>query len=233
MNEQFSRLHSIVDSKQSFVITTHVNPDGDAIGSEVALASFLKDKGKHVTIINQSETPEHLQFLTSIFPIQLYNAQLDPKILNAECLCVVDTNSLKRFSAMAKTFQGSSAYKICIDHHLEEEPFADLYIVDTDVPATSELLYKIFQSFSPDSVTKPIAEGLYAGIMTDTGSFKFPKTDSETHMITADLLQRGVDPYSIYQQIFESGEINKLHLLGKALERIELHCNGKIATLGL
>ncbi len=233
MNEQFSQLNSIFDSKQSFVITTHVNPDGDAIGSEVAIACFLKDKGKHVTIINQSETPEHLQFLTNIFPVQLYNANQDHHILKADCFLVVDTNSPKRFSAMAMTVQKSSAYKICIDHHLEEEPFADLYIVDTDVPATSELLYRIFHSVNPDSITKPIAEALYAGIMTDTGSFKFPKTDSETHIITADLLKRGVDPYTIYQHIFESGEINKLHLLGKALERIELHCNGKIAAMVL
>ncbi len=231
MNEQFPQLHSIFDSKQSFVITTHVNPDGDAIGSEVAIARFLADKDKKVIIINQSETPEHLLFLTKIFPVHTYNANLDHHILNADCFCVVDTNSPKRFSAMAETVQKSNAYKICVDHHLEQEPFADLYVIDTEVPAVCELLYRFFEFSNSNSITKPIADALYTGIMTDTGSFKFPKTDSETHRITADLLKRGVDPYSIYQEIFENGAINKLQLLGKALERIELHHNGTIAAM--
>lgn len=231
MIEQFTQLLDIFRSKQIFVITSHVNPDADAIGSEIALALFLKAKGKSVTIINQSETPDHLKFLTELFPVHIYNGNLDQHILRADCFCVVDTNSPKRFSALAETVRKSNAFKICIDHHLEHEPFADLYVIDTDVPATSELLYRIFAEDGIDSITAPIATGLYAGIMTDTGSFKFPKTDPETHIITADLLKRGADPYSIYQSIYESGEINKLHLLGKALERIELHHNGTIASM--
>ena len=233
MTEQFSKLKEVFDSKESFVITTHVNPDGDAIGSEVALASFLRNKGKQVRIINQSETPDNLLFLTKIFPIETYSSNLDHHILKADCFCVVDTNSVKRFSAMTEVVGKSKAYKICIDHHLEQEPFADFYLIDTEVPAASELLYRIFMDIDPMSITKPIADALYAGIMTDTGSYKFPKTDSETHTITADLLSRGVDQYEIYQEIFENGAINKLHLLGKALERIELHHNGRICTMTL
>ena len=233
MIEQFSELHRIFNEKQTFVITTHVNPDGDAIGSEAALALYLRNKGKKVTIINQSETPENLLFLTKLFPVLTYNGSLDHHILNAECFCVVDTNSPKRFSALAETVQKSTAYKICIDHHLEHDHFADQYIIDTEVPATSELLYRIITSQDPAAITKPIAEALYAGIMTDTGSFRFPKTDAETHTITAELLKQGVDPYKIYQYVFESGEINKLHLLGKALESIEIHHNGLIASMVL
>ena len=233
MNDQFAQLHSIFTRYNSFVITSHVNPDADAIGSEVALASYLKNKGKNVLIINQSETPDHLLFLTSVFPVKTYSSDLDRHILNAECFCVIDTNSPKRFSAMAETVAKSTAYKVCIDHHLEQEAFADLYVIDTDVPAASELLYRIIVSDDPDAITRPIADALYAGIMTDTGSFKFPKTDDETHTITADLLRRGVDPYAIYQEIYESGQINKLHLLGKALERIEVHHDGRIATMSL
>lgn len=233
MDEQFKQLLDIFNQKQSFVITSHVNPDADAIGSEVALALFLQNKGKKVTIINQSETPDNLFFLTKLFPVKTYNGSLDHHILNAECFIVVDTNSTKRFSAMAETVQKSKAIKICIDHHLEQEPFADLYVVDIEVPATSELLYRFFISENSNSITKSIADALYAGIMTDTGSFKFPKTDSETHIITADLLKRGVDPYVIFQEIYENGEINKIHLLGKSLERIELHHNGLIASMVL
>ncbi|MDP1677354.1 MAG: bifunctional oligoribonuclease/PAP phosphatase NrnA [Bacteroidota bacterium] len=233
MKEQFSQLKHIFETKQSFVITTHVNPDADAIGSEVALASFLHNKGKQVKIVNQSETPDHLIFLTKIFPVETYSSHLDHHILKADCFIVIDTNSPKRFSAFADIVQKSKAYKVCIDHHLEHDQFADLYIIDTEVPAASELLYRILVYVDNTSITKPIADALYAGIMTDTGSFKFPKTDSETHTITADLLARGVNPYEIYQEIFENGAINKLHLLGKALESIEMHDNGKISAMVL
>lgn len=233
MNEQFTKLKEVFNTKRSFVITTHVNPDADAIGSEVALASFLRNIGKHVTIINQSETPDHLLFLTTIFPVESYSSRLDHSILEADCFIVIDTNSPKRFSAFAHVVQKSKAYKVCIDHHLEHDQFADLYIIDTDVPAAAELLYRILVDYDRTSITKPIAEALYAGIMTDTGSFKFPKTDAETHIITADLLARGVDPYTIYQEIFENGAINKLHLLGKALESIEMHDNGRISAMVL
>ncbi len=233
MTEQFSRLHDVFNTKHLFVITSHVNPDADAIGSEVALALYLKGKGKEVRIINQSITPDHLLFLTKLFPVHTYNSDLDLHILDADCFCVVDTNSPKRFSAMAETVAKSNAVKVCIDHHLEQESFADLYVIDTDVPAASELLYRIFTDDDPALITLPVATALYAGIMTDTGSFKFPKTDAETHLITAELLKRGVDPYAVYQEIYESGEINKLHLLGKALECIEVHYNGRVACMAL
>ncbi len=233
MKELFSQLKVIFDTKQSFVITSHVNPDADAIGSEVALASFLRNKGKQVKIINQSETPDHLLFLTKIYPVETYSSNLDHHILKADCFIVIDTNSPKRFNALADVVQKSKAYKVCIDHHLEQDPFADLYIIDTDVPAASELLYRILTYIDDAAITKPIADALYAGIMTDSGSFKFPKTDSETHIITADLLAHGVDPYGIYQEVFENGAINKLHLLGKALESIEMHGEGKISAMVL
>lgn len=233
MDNDFSQLYDLFRTKHSFVITSHVNPDADAIGSETALAAYLTGLGKQVHILNHSETPGHLQFLEKVHPVLHYSAHHDAKILSADCIIVIDTNSPKRFSALADVVLKSPAVKVCIDHHLEHEPFADLYVIDTDVPAACELLYRIFAGFDESRITRPIADALYAGIMTDTGSFKFPKTDAETHTITADLLRRGADPYAIYQEIYESGEINKLHLLGMALERITLHHGGRIASMAL
>ncbi len=231
MINYIEKFKETINSKHNFVITTHVNPDGDAIGSETALARFLADIGKNVTIINQSITPDHLQFLAEIFPVHTYDSHLNKKITGCDCFIVVDTNSPKRFNAFADVVHNSPSYKVCIDHHLEQEPFADLYIIDTDVPATCELLYKIFRTIDPHSITKPIADALYAGIMTDTASFRFPKTDSETHQIVAELIAKGVNPYSIYQQVFENGALNKLWLLGRALESIQLHYDGQVAAM--
>lgn len=232
MIEQLEKFKEILSAKKSFVITTHINPDGDAIGSEVALARFLSDKGKQVSILNQSETPDNLKFLCSIFPVTTYNEALHAHIiLEAECFIVVDTNVVQRFKSLENAFRKSSAYKILIDHHLEPEPFADLNFVDASAPATSEILYKLLSSIDQNGITQEVAEGLYAGIMTDSGSFKFPLTTSETHRITAELLDRGVQPYEVFQHIYESGNLGTIHLLGKALESITLHHHNTVAIM--
>lgn len=234
MKEKIEQLKNIFSTNNRFILTTHVNPDADALGSEVALARYLSDRGKNVQILNHSQTPDNLKFLSDIFPITHYHsAQHSQLILEAECFIVLDTNSVQRFKALQEAFNQTRAYKIVIDHHLDHESFADLYLIDTHVPATSELLYTILHTIDDKAITKPIAEALYAGIMTDTGSFRFPQTDPETHIITADLLRRGVLPYEIYQKIYESGPVNKLHLLGKALTAIEVYHNGKVAVMTL
>ncbi len=232
MIEQIERLREIFTSKNSFVITSHINPDADALGSETALARFLSDQGKRVTILNQSETPENLQFLTAVFPITTYHETHHAQsILDAECFIVVDTNAVQRFKALEHAFRKTKALKILIDHHLEPEPFADIAIVDFNAPATAEILFNILTTLDEQGITPPVAEALYAGIMSDTGSFKFPLTTAETHRITAALIERGAQPYKIYQQIYESGNLSTVHLLGKALESITLHCNGKVAAM--
>ncbi|MBI2427729.1 MAG: bifunctional oligoribonuclease/PAP phosphatase NrnA [Ignavibacteriales bacterium] len=234
MKEKIKQLQTIFEAKKKFVLTTHINPDADAVGSEVALARYLAGTGKTVHVLNHSETPDNLLFLNEIFPITPYDAQQHTQaIIDADCFIVLDTNSVSRFKALQPAFERSKAYKVIIDHHLDHESFADLNIIDTHVPATSELLYIILKSINDTAITKPIAEALYAGIMTDTGSFRFPQTDPETHIITADLLKRGAQPYEIFQKIYESGPINKLHLLGKALTSIDLHHNGKVAVMTL
>ncbi len=234
MNKNILTLSSIIETKFSFVITSHINPDGDAIGSEVALARFLADKGKLVYILNQSETPANLRFLEKIHPVFHYNEPEHAQfILNADCFIVIDTNSVKRFQALSEPLQKTKAIKIIIDHHLEHEHFADINIIDTHVPATCELLFFILHSIDGDAITKPVADALYTGIMTDTQSFRLPFTDSETHRVAAELLKKGVQPYEIYQEVYESGAINTLHLLGKALASIRLHENGKIAVMSL
>ncbi|MGE5315443.1 MAG: DHH family phosphoesterase [Acidobacteriota bacterium] len=233
MNELFEQFRAIVADKQSFVITSHINPDGDSIGSETALAVVLKDMGKSVRIINQSITPDNLRFLSEeIFPVELFDPSVHQAVIrSADCLIVVDTNATNRFFAMADDWAAATAFKICIDHHLEPEQFADFYIVDAEAPATSELLYALIRFMSAEAVTLPVARALYTGIMTDTGSFRFPKTDAETHTITAELVRIGADPYEIYQKVYDSGPVNKLQLLGRALDSLTTASNGALAWM--
>ncbi len=235
MKKEFHEFNMLVSAKQTFVITTHINPDGDAIGSETALALFLSGRGKTVTIINQSPTPDNLTFLSSgIYPVECYDAARHAALIRGvDCIIVVDTNAPGRFFALADDVAANTGTKICIDHHLEPEPFADMYIIDAEAPATGELLYELFTAIDASAVTTPIAKALYTCIMTDTGSFRFPKTDAQTHMITADLLRRGADPSEIYQAVYDSSPVNRLHLLGRALDSIRSIEDGAVAWMTL
>jgi bifunctional oligoribonuclease and PAP phosphatase NrnA len=233
MDTVIGQFKAAVSEKRTFVITSHINPDGDSIGSETALALALRNLGKQVRVINQSVTPDNLRFLSDeIFPVEEYDPAVHSSaIRSAECIIVVDTNAPNRFFEMAEDVAHSAAYTICIDHHLEPEAFADLYIVDAEAPATSELLFGLITALDAHAITPPVARALYTGIMTDTGSFRFPKTDAETHTITAELLRLGADPSEIFQKVYDSGPVNKLQLLGRALDSLQSSSNGALAWM--
>jgi phosphoesterase RecJ-like protein len=234
MRQSFESCKEIFKSKTTFVLTTHINPDGDGLGSEVALALYLTGRGKSVAIINQSETPAYYKFMHALFPIATFStAKHGTVIKDAEVIVALDTNSAARFPAMKELVMESRANKICIDHHLDREEFADLYLIDEKAPATGEIIYNLLRFLDGGAITKPIAEALYAAIMTDTGSFRFPKTDVETHRIIADLLLHGADPTEIYQKIFEEGPVSKLKLLGRALSSLSVVHGGRVATMVL
>ncbi len=234
LTQLFERCKEIFDGKQTFVLTTHINPDGDGLGSEVALALYLTGKGKSVSIINQSETPAYYTFMKSLFPIAAFLPEKHGSIITeAEVFIALDTNSPSRFSAMKGAVLRSGALKICIDHHPDREAFADLYIIDEPATATGEIVFKLLKYLDHNAVTPPIAEALYAAIMTDTGSFRFPKTDSETHRIAAELLDCGANPTTIYQRIFEDGPAAKLRLLGRALDSMTILHHGAVAAMTL
>jgi len=234
LGQSFERCKTIFAQKKSFVLTTHINPDGDGLGSEVALALYLTGEGKSVSVINQSRTPEYYMFMNSLFPIALFVPEKHEKLIReADVFIALDTNTPMRFSALKEAVVKSSAAKLCIDHHPDQEAFADLYIVDEQATATGEIIFKLLKYLRPNSITAPVAEALYAAIMTDTGSFRFPKTGPETHTITAELLQRGADPAKIYQRIFEEGPANKLKLLGRALDSLAVDHLGSVASMTL
>jgi phosphoesterase RecJ-like protein len=234
MKELFESCKEIFTAKKTFILTTHINPDGDGLGSEVALALYLTGKGKSAAIINQSETPAYYRFMHSLFPVATFSAEKHTGLIkDADVIVALDTNSPSRFSAMKEFVVQSRSYKICVDHHLDREEFANLYLIDEKATATGEIIYNLLKYLDSNAITAPIAESLYAAIMTDTGSFRFPKTDIETHLIAADLLKHGADPTKIYQRIFEEGPVNKLKLLGRALDSLTVVHNGAVASMVL
>lgn len=231
----FETFKVIVESNQTFVLTTHINPDGDGLGTECALAYFLTQLGKNVRILNSSPTPRNYLFLNQIFPIEQFNPfQHTSHVESADVIIVIDANTPDRLGNLKDAVINNKGVKVCIDHHLDPEEFADLYILDESSSAAGEIVYRILNYMGDrQPIDKQVAYALYTAIMTDTGSFRYPKTDPEVHKIVAHLLQAGADPGIIYEAVYEQNTLSQLHLLGKALLNIQLVHNGKVAYIAL
>jgi phosphoesterase RecJ-like protein len=209
-----------------------VNPDGDSLGCELALAHFLRKIGKSATILNHNETPKFYEFLDKRNEIIKFNPELHKDIiLNTEVIFVVDTNQSDRLRSLEKYVLESKAVKVIIDHHLEAGDFADYYLIDSEATSTAEILYKLLLSMDNDIIDYEIAHPLYTAIMTDTGSFRFPRTDIETHQIIAELLQHDVDPTAVYSHVYESWSIGRMRLLGETLDSLKTEYDGKLAFM--
>ncbi|GIV45825.1 MAG: DHH family phosphoesterase [Ignavibacterium sp.] len=228
----FQKLKNIILSNNSFLITTHVNPDADAIGSEVAFYQLLKSLGKKSYIINHSETPYNLRFLDVDNVIKQFNLDDHADLFNqVDVLVALDFNRSDRTVSMKKNFEQSKAIKICIDHHQDPEKFVDYEFIDTDYSATGEIIFNLITETKIVPLTKQIAEPIYAAIMTDTGSFRFERTTAKLHRKVATLIDAGVNPTEIYDKIYDQSKFSKIKLLGRALESIQLIADGKIAFM--
>jgi bifunctional oligoribonuclease and PAP phosphatase NrnA len=232
MNSTIEAVVSLFQHHQKFILTTHVNPDGDGLGSEVALAEWLAAQGKRVSIFNHSKTPEVYLFLDPNQRIVQFNEARDAAtIAHAEVIVVMDTNHPDRLRSMEQHVLGSKAVKICIDHHLEPGQFAQHYIIDDDATSTGEITYQLLIALNGRDLSPLIAQALYCAIMTDTGSFRFPRVDPEIHAVVAHLIQCGADPVAIYHQVYEQWSAGRIQLLGETLASLKTEYNGGLASV--
>jgi bifunctional oligoribonuclease and PAP phosphatase NrnA len=230
MDISLPELKKLFDRYKSFILTTHVNPDGDAIGSELALCHFLRKFNKEVDIINHSATPDNYLWLDPSREILAFEPERDrSKLQETDVILVIDTNQPDRLRSMQSDVETSKAMKVIIDHHLEPHPFAQYYYTDSEATSTGEIIYKFITMFGNDKLDRDIARSLYTAIMTDTGSFRYPRTNSETHRVIADLLDRGADPVEIYANVYETFSLGRMRLLGEVLDSMRTCHNGKLA----
>ncbi|MBN1397961.1 MAG: bifunctional oligoribonuclease/PAP phosphatase NrnA [Bacteroidetes bacterium] len=228
---QLETLKTIIDSHEKFILTSHVNPDGDSLGSEVALARYIKSRNKQAAIINCNATPDNYSFLNSLYPILKFDQSMHESIFSgAEVIILVDVNSPDRLNSVGPFVNNSGAVKVCIDHHPEPGEFADINVIDEQSPATAEIIY-YFITMAGGVIDQASATALYTAIMTDTGSFRFEKTDAEIHTITAHLLQAGADPVAIYEQVYEHSPAKRIRLLGMALAGLKTLYDGRLAYI--
>ena len=224
------KILDLIKNHENFLITSHVNPDGDSIGSEIALYKYLIKQGKKVSVINYSKTPDNYLFLDSGNIIQQFDENRHKQLISdSDVIFILDTNEYSRLKSMAPLIKESHAKKVCIDHHLGESNGFDYYFCDTDSPATGEILFKMFTLNGINNIDKEIAVPLYTAIMTDTGSFRFPRTDSETHQIAAKLIEHGADPVSIFNEVYDKAPLGRIKLLSRFLNTLKTAYDNKLA----
>lgn len=230
----WQKIVSLIEQHSTFVLTSHLNPDCDALGSELALAEHLASLGKKVVIINTDPMPEAFRFLDPLRAIKKYSPNKHTTLIKkAEVIIVLDASgSWKRVGQVGDTLAQTNAVKVCIDHHPDATDFVDVAAVDTDAAATAELIYELVTAMH-GKISATMAQALYAAIVTDTGNFRFPKTSPRTHRITAELLRAGAEPYSIYRQLYERYSLARVRLKGHVLDSIKTTAQGRIAYYGL
>ncbi len=229
MNASLDALLPVFRRRGAFVLTTHVNPDGDGLGSELALADWLASRGSAVRIINHSATPDTYLFLDPARRIERFDPAVHGAALQeADVIVVLDTNHPDRLRSMQDAVLASPAVKVCIDHHLEPSPFARHYLLDDDATSTGEIVYRLLLRLDPGALTPAVAGALYCAIMTDTGSFRYPRVDPDIHRIAAHLIECGADPVDLYHRVYEQWSPGRFQLLGLMLEGLATAYDGRL-----
>lgn len=217
------------------IITMHLKPDGDAMGSSLGLYHCLKNMGIESTVISPTDYADFLQWMPGCDQVLNYQSsdvgKIHRLIDDSEYIFCLDFNHLNRLDEMTEKVASSNAQLIMIDHHTECQNFDHQRFYNVKASSTCELIYQMMEStLGTEHITQDAAQCLYTGIVTDTGSFRFSSTSSETFRIASDLMSKGAVPQKIYDNIFDQNEFIRLQLLGFYLsERIELIEDGKVA----
>ena len=219
----------ILESKK-IGITYHVSPDGDAVGSVLALFNALKSLNKDCYIISKDTLSENLKFLKGSDEI---TGEITEPVDETDIVVVLDCGNLERVSANLKEFAGTI---INIDHHLSNDKYGDVNYIDSNAAATAEIVFELLNlmgiSFEKEnSVIKDIGTCMYTSIVTDTGAYRHSNVTERTHKISAILKKIGVDNTFIYQSLFDNKDFSRIKLIGKALSNMQLILNGKVALL--
>jgi phosphoesterase RecJ-like protein len=229
MTINWEPLCPILAAHQRFVISSHVRPDADAIGSEIGLARVLQALGKTVTIINTSATPPNLAFLDPQHEVkQLGVGATAADILAAEVHFVVDTSAWIQLSDVGKVMRNSQAVKVVIDHHVSSDDLRAIEFKDTVSEATGALIFDLSQELGIE-LGPETATALYAAIATDTGWFRFSAVTSQTMHRIAKLMEFGASPSTVFRELYERSTLARMHLVGRALSRMTLDCDGDLA----
>ncbi|MGY8910176.1 MAG: DHH family phosphoesterase, partial [Flavobacteriales bacterium] len=221
----------------NIVIIGHRNPDGDAVGSTLALKHYLDKKGHAATVVMPNEYPDFLHWLPgseTVYRFDWQNKQSQKAISNSDIIFLLDFNTLHRVGYdMQNTLEKYPNNFAMIDHHQQPDDVTYMYS-DTEICSTCQMVYQFIEMNNDlDLIDAAIATCLYTGIMTDTGSFRFRSTTSKTHRIIADLIDKGAENDRIHNNVYDANSYNRLLLLGKALSNLQILPTYKTAYITL
>jgi len=224
--EKIEALKALIKKSDNILIIGHKNPDGDAIGSCVGLGLFLKKQGHHVNVVMPNAYPEFLHWVPGHEDIFIYADQkeeVEQLVHNSDLIFTLDFNHFSRVGdGFSDLLTECKIPFVMIDHHEQPDDYAEVCLSYPEYGSTAELIFETIQGLGlVKDIDKDIASCLYLGIMTDTGSFRFPSTTSRTHEIVSVLLKKGAKSHEIQQKTFDSSSINRLKLLGKAMQNLE------------
>jgi nanoRNase/pAp phosphatase (c-di-AMP/oligoRNAs hydrolase) len=228
----WDRVQKFIEQYDSFLITTHINPDGDAIGSEAALKAFLDDLDKTAAIINSNATPDNLAFLDPENEIKVFPQDVDKTFIDDfDVAFILDVNNWDHLGALGKALASSSMRRVCIDHHQgADDDFADVVISDTGEAATGMLVYDLIRSMGA-TISKRIADAVYSTIISDTGTFRFSNTGPRAFAMAAEMCQYGADPFTLHRLVFGNKSWGTGRLLGPVLSTIQTDAGGRLAWI--
>ncbi len=221
-NDSLKRIGEVLTSAKSVLVFPHINIDGDALGSSVALAHILREMGKECFVLMEDGIPDNLRFLDRGYCTYDQDVIPEPDVT----ICV-DCGEPGRFPKRVERFK-TGKVSICIDHHSTSDPFCDYNHIDPGACATGELIYKLFVAMG-ETVDKEAGEALFAAITTDSGNFQYNNTSKETHMIIADLYDAGIDFFDVSVELYQNVRLEKIKLISKVMEALEVDDSGRFA----
>jgi bifunctional oligoribonuclease and PAP phosphatase NrnA len=232
-----SEIKQLLLKPKRIVIVPHKNPDGDAIGSTLALYHYLSEKGHHASVIAPNDYPEFLKWIpgeSTIVNHETHTKEANALITEAELIFTLDFNALHRTGNMELPLAESNAIKILIDHHQQPDNYAKYIYSDVNMCSTCEMVYHFFEMLDDTKAINPkIATCLYVGIMTDTGSFRFSSTTATTHRVIANLIDKGAVNADIHGNVYDNNSYDRLQLLGVALNNLRVVSHLSTAYISL
>ena len=235
--EDIYDLKQLLSSPKKIVIIPHKNPDGDAMGSTLGLYHYLKKMQHHVVVITPNDYPAFLKWMPSEDKVLKYDSdseKANAMIENAELIFTLDFNALNRIGDMEAPVTNAKAIKIMIDHHQQPEDYAKFVYSDVSMSSTSEMVFNFIEMLGDtEKIDADIATCLYTGIMTDTGSFKFSCTTTQTHRIIGTLIEKGADNATIHNNVYDTFSYDQIQLLGCALKNLKVLPDYKTAYITL
>jgi len=224
MRNDLERIVRLFRERDRFLIACHENPEGDAIGSELALALALRKTGKTATVLNSDPVPENLKFLPGADTV-VFDGDGD----GYEVAVVLDCGSPERTGRVGAELR-KCPLTVNIDHHVTNGRHGEVCLVDPEAAATGVLVYRVLDAMGVP-IDPEIAVNLYVSILTDTGSFHYSNANPEAFEIAAEMVRRGVDPWSVSEQVYETRSRESIGLLGRVLSSLETSPSGKMAAI--